>query len=420
MAVQPDAPSVLNETTPLLTETTTPMPTNADGADEASCSDRGDDGFLSKEISTKKLTAIMTSLYVSVFFGALDNTVIATLAGPISSSFDSFSLIGWIASAYIIAGATIQPLSGKLTDIFGRRLGLLLSQTSFAIGSIICGLANSSTTLILGRIISGIGGGGTMSITTFILSDLVPLRRRSMWSGFGTVIYGIGICLGGLFGGIINDRLNWRWAFIIQVPFIVLSTIPAAILVQIPVKEHEKSPLKRIDFGGSSLLTLFIVMFLLGIDLGGNHLGWKHPIVLVFLPVSVLLLVVFIWFEAKVAPEPVIPVHLLLNRTVCSACIVGWFGNMAATSISYFVPLFFQVQGASPTRAGLSLAPQAIGANISGVVVGWVVRQTGHYYGLLLAGGVIYMLGVASFQTMSSHQSLSIIYLYMTVTGRSY
>ena len=71
MAVQPDAPSVLNETTPLLTETTTPMPTNADGADEASCSDRGDDGFLSKEISTKKLTAIMTSLYVSVFFGAL-------------------------------------------------------------------------------------------------------------------------------------------------------------------------------------------------------------------------------------------------------------------------------------------------------------------------------------------------------------
>lgn len=74
---------------------------------------------------------------------ALDSTIIATLILPISTSFSSFSALSWLATAYLIANAACQPLSGQLTDIFSRRMGLLFSNIFFGIGTLICGLATS-------------------------------------------------------------------------------------------------------------------------------------------------------------------------------------------------------------------------------------------------------------------------------------
>ena len=116
-----------------------------------------------------------------------DSTIIATLSGPISSSFNFLSLLSWLATAYLISNAACQPLSGKLTDIFSRRWGLVFSNFFFAIGTLICGLAQSDWVIVFGRIIAGIGGGGLTSIATFVTSDLVPLRRRGAWQGQSSI-----------------------------------------------------------------------------------------------------------------------------------------------------------------------------------------------------------------------------------------
>jgi MFS family permease len=81
--------------------------------------------------------------------------VVATLTAPISSEFDSLSLLSWLASGYLIANAACQPLSGKLTDIFSRRTGLIFSNVFFAVGTLICGLAQSAEVVIAGRVIAG-------------------------------------------------------------------------------------------------------------------------------------------------------------------------------------------------------------------------------------------------------------------------
>ena len=112
-----------------------------------------------------------------------DTTIIATLTAPISSSFNSLSLLSWLATGYLISNAACQPLSGKLTDIFSRRYGLVFSNFFFAVGTLVCGLAQREWVIILGRVIAGIGGGGLSSIATFVTSDLVPLRRRGVWQG---------------------------------------------------------------------------------------------------------------------------------------------------------------------------------------------------------------------------------------------
>jgi MFS family permease len=335
-----------------------------------------------------------------VFWGyadrLLDSTIIATLATPISDSFNSFTLISWIASAYLIANAALQPLSGKLTDIFGRRAGLIFSNVFFLAGNLICGLAQSSWVMILGRVVAGMGGGGLMAISTFVASDLVPLRKRGLIQGIGNVCYGTGAGLGGVYGGWINDVRGWRLAFLIQLPLIAVSAVLVAITVKIPVKEKEMSKLKRIDYAGSITLVLSLVLLLLGLNSGGNIVPWTHPLVLACIPLSIVFFIVFIYIEARVASEPIIPVHLLLHRTVACACLTNWFTTMATFVFIYYVPIYFQVRGFSTTQSGLRIIPNSIGASIGSLGTGLIMKATGRYYilnafieSLLLLGAIL-------------------------------
>ena len=182
---------------------------------------------LAAELSPARLWTILGTAWIGVFIGAIDSTVFATLSGPISSEFKSGSIFSWLATAYLISNAACQPISGRLTDIFGRGPGLVFSNLFFAAGNLICGLATDKYIMILGRVVAGIGGGGLMAISTFLGSDLVPLRRRGIVQGIGNICYGSGAMLGGVFGGFVNDRteMGWRLAFFILVPPSLVSAV---------------------------------------------------------------------------------------------------------------------------------------------------------------------------------------------------
>jgi MFS family permease len=383
--------------------------------------DDGDDDD-AESPSTKKLIAIMAATWIGVFFAALDTTIVATLTAPISSSFDSLSLLSWLATGYLIANAACQPLSGKLTDIFSRRWGLLFSNVFFGAGTLVCGLAPNAGAIIAGRVIAGIGGGGLTCITTYITSDLIPLRRRGLWQGYGNLVYGLGMGLGGPFGGILSDRLSWRWAFLLQVPFIVVSAVMVFFLVDIPVHGHggengngnagdadgndsasvsvgaKKSALARIDFLGSAFLVASLVLLLLGLNTGGNQLPWSHPLVVASLALSGVTLGVFIHVEAhpRWVREPILPVALIgRTRTVLSACLANWFGTMAAFLAIYYVPLYLQVRGLSATAAGLRVVPLAAATSLGSLLSGLAMRATGRYYLQMVGVMVVFVVGAA-------------------------
>ena len=133
----------------------------------------------------------MIGVWLGTLLSALDSTIVATLSAAISDSFDSLSLISWVASAYLIANSAVQPVSGKLTDIYGRRAGFILAIVFFSLGNIICALAQKSWVMILGRLVAGAGGGCLNTISTFVASDMIPLRKRGLWQGMSNVNYGV-------------------------------------------------------------------------------------------------------------------------------------------------------------------------------------------------------------------------------------
>ncbi|KAJ5759466.1 hypothetical protein N7520_006622 [Penicillium odoratum] len=373
-----------------------------------------------EEVSTKELIIILGSIWVGVFLAALDTTIVATLSAPISSSFNSFSLLSWLATSYLISNAACQPLSGRLTDIYSRRWGLVFSNIFFALGNLICGLAKTETTIILGRVVAGIGGGGLTAISTFVTSDLVPLRKRGIWQGVGNICYGAGSGLGGVFGGWINDTLGWRWAFLLQIPFLVISCILVAYKVNIPVKNSDKARIKRVDFLGAITLILTLVTLLMGLNTGGNQVPWTHPIVLTSLPLSAVFLGLFIYVEARVASEPVIPVKLLLDRTVAAACLTNWFTTMAVFGLLFYLPLYFQVQGLSATAAGLRLIPQAIGTSIGSLGCGVIMRSSGRYKLLNSTAVILQMAAGALVCTLTLSTPSWLPFLYFFLLGVAY
>jgi EmrB/QacA subfamily drug resistance transporter len=389
----------------------TTQPSQQDGAQDVP---------LVEEPSTKQIVLTLSPVFVGVFFAALDTTIVATLSAPISSSFQSLSLLSWLATAYLIANAACQPLSGKLTDIFSRRAGLVFSNIFFSTGCLICGLATTEWMIILGRVISGVGGGGLTAISTFVTSDLVPLRRRGVWQGYGNIVFGMGMGLGGVIGGWLNDVVGWRWAFLIQVPFVVVSGIMVFFLVKMPVKESSKPSLKRVDFLGAVLLTLALVLLLLGVNTGGNQLPWDSPYIISSLVLAVVFFGAFIYVEDKVATEPMIPVRLAATRTVLAACMANWFSTMAVFLALYYVPFYLQVRGLSSTQAGLRQIPVAVSTSVGSLGVGFVMRRTGKYYFLNAIMMALLVLGSALLCTFQLNTPTWATYVYVVPEGLGY
>ncbi|KAI0600484.1 major facilitator superfamily domain-containing protein [Biscogniauxia sp. FL1348] len=389
-----------NENTPLLAG----QNKNVDSAEQSGASNDDEQVIIVDEVKGFKLWLILFTCWIGVFLGAIDSTIFATLSAPISSEFKSLSLLSWLATAYLIANAACQPISGRLTDIFGRGPGLVFSNIFFAAGNLICGLAQDANVMIFGRVVAGIGGGGLMSISTFLGTDLIPLRNRGVVQGIGNICYGAGAMLGGVFGGLVNDKTagGWRLAFLIQVPPVLVSACLVAYLVRIPPKVSEKSYLARIDFTGVVSLIGFLVLLLLGLNAGGNLVPWIHPLPLTTLPLSFVAFVGFILWEAR-AKQPVIPVRLLTDRTVFTACLTNLLCCMVNIVALFYAPIYLQTRGDSATDAGLVILFAPIGICVCSVGSGLIMKKTGRYVGLGIFSVVLVLVSMVILTTLSEN-----------------
>lgn len=343
--------------------------------------------------------------------------MLATISSPISASYDSFSKLSWIQTTFPIGASVSQPLSGHLTDIYGRRKGLVVCYALFATGTLLCGLAPSLWVFLLGRIIEGLGGGAIVSITAFVESDLVPLRKRALIEGLGNIAYGITLALGGVYGGAINDAIGWKWAFLIQPPIIVINAALVFFVVRIPQNKSQSSLLRRIDYLGGGSLILAIILFQVAMNSGGTSVGWNSPLVIVSLTIAALSFGLFIYWDWNKAGNPVIPIRTLLQRTVVSAQLSFFFASAANISIMFYVPIYLQILGFSTGASGLRFIPMAICLALSSSATGYLVKVTGRYYYVNLLVQTSSVLGAVLICTMTRYTPSWAPFLYMGLIG---
>ncbi|KAF7505360.1 hypothetical protein GJ744_000981 [Endocarpon pusillum] len=373
---------------------------------------------IEKTTSTWRLVAGIGFTWLASWLSALDSTITITLSSTIAADFHSLALISWLGSAYLIALASTQPMSGKLTDVFGRRSGFIFCLVLFGCGNLICGLATTKAMIVLGRVVTGIGGGGINSISTFIASDFIPPRRRGMWHGIAMVVYASGSGFGGVFGGLINEIWGWRSPFLALTPLTVLSGLGVTLFLPPRVKETSlRSRLGRVDFVGSATLVLALALLLVGLNQEDLDAVSSHYRLEILLPLAAAAFIAFVVVELYYAQEPVISINLLKNRTILGACITSWFTSMSLYSLVFYVPLYFQLRGANTSETGVRLLPEPVGGVLGSFSSGIIMRLTGRYGVLKIVVLATWVAGATGFATISMNSSQALPELYLFLVG---
>lgn len=318
---------------------------------------------------------ILISLYLNITLSALDGTLVSTTLNEIASSFQQASMVSWIATSYLLTTTAVQPLYGKTSDILGRKRCLLFSEIIFGIGIIFCSVSNSIPQLALARAISGIGGSGLSAMCNIILSDMVPLSERSLYWGYGSVIWGASQSVGGPLGGILFDWFGVRGLFIVQVPFCLLSIFLSWRYV-VDYSPYSIGSWERIDFAGSFALITSVSSFVYAISVSGdtedNGASLTHVICGI---ISVIALFAFILIEKYVAKECILPFYILKG----SLGVVG-FLNMLISLLLYvpifIIPLYQQlVWGLTVSESGNYLIYTVFATSFGGLFAGWILRK---------------------------------------------
>lgn len=323
----------------------------------------------------EEIRLVFAGLMLALSLASLDQNIVSTALPRIVSDLGGLEHLSWVVTAFMVASTASTPLYGKLSDMHGRKPLFFVAISIFLVGSIFCGMAHTMFQLILFRIIQGLGAGGLLTLPQAAVGDLIAPRERGRYQGLFGAVFAACSVAGPLLGGVLTDALSWRWIFYVNLPV----GAAAVFLIAIGLRKHSRPVIHSIDYTGAGLLTGSTVCLLLFLSWGGTAYPWLSPLMVTLAIMAVLCCGLFIAQEGRAA-EPILPLHLFQNRVfVVSVSVIG-IHSMALFGSLVFLPLFFQlVLGASPTHAGLMMAPMMGGVIFSAVTGGRLVSATGHY-----------------------------------------
>ncbi|KAG0179258.1 hypothetical protein DFQ29_002319 [Apophysomyces sp. BC1021] len=382
-----------------------------------------EEDLVAKRLNGASLVTLCLGLYIGVSLSSLDSSIVATIYAQIGTEFKRSNEIIWIATSYVLSYTALQPLYGRISDIFGRKNALLFAASIFFLGSFLCGAAVGLWSLVAARVIAGIGGGGINTVTSVIVSDLVPLRKRGKFQGFGNIAYGLGSVIGAPLGGFITDTIGWRYCFYINLPLLLVTLYAGAYLLtnynlaEQP-QESLRTKLKKIDYLGALTIVTGVICFLLATSLGGNLRPWSDPLVVTCLVVSAILAVTFCIVEKKFAANPLMPWHIVTSRTPLACSLTNFWGMMGTTSMVYIMPLYFQgLLGYSPTQAGLYYLPKVIAVSVGSVLAGIYMERTGEYRTITIISSFGSFLAMTGFAMWTPNTSFTFILICLLLDG---
>src|SRR5215470_11932377 len=260
-----------------------------------------------KPLDQAGVRTIVMGILLAMFLGALDQTIVATALPTIGRDLQDVDSLSWVVTAYLLTATTVTPLYGKLSDIHGRRLMLLVAIGVFASASVGCALAPTMSILILARGLQGLGGGGLLSLAQTIVADVVPPIERGRYQGYIGTVFAASSVGGPVLGGFFAEHLHWSMVFWINLP---LALAALALLLPKMAKIPTFHRKRKVDWLGGILLMASAVVFMLVLTWGGNRYLWLSPTILAMVGASFALAISFVWHAGR-ADEPFLPLSLL-------------------------------------------------------------------------------------------------------------
>jgi EmrB/QacA subfamily drug resistance transporter len=263
------------------------------------------------------------------------------------------SLAQWIVDAYMLMLGSLVLIGGSAGDRFGRRRIFAAGVVSFTAASIACGLAPRATVLIMARAMQGVGGALLIPSSLAIVSDAFPERERGRAIGTWAGASALTTALGPVLGGWLVDTWSWRAIFFVNVPIALVLLLITFRHVPAGWSESEKA---AVDWLGALLATAGLGAIAYGLT-SASTAGWMHMAASRPLLAGVLILGMFLWWEAH-TPSPMMPLGLFRSWTFSGANAMTLLLYFALGGALFFVPFnLVRIQHYPATLAGAAFLP---------------------------------------------------------------
>ncbi|KAM5349735.1 hypothetical protein ACJ41O_006240 [Fusarium nematophilum] len=368
--------------------------------------------------------AVFISLSISAFLSALEGAVVSTALPSISRAVNAGEDYIWMVNVYFLTSAAVQPLYSQLADIWGRRWPTITALGIFALGSGIAGGSNSASMLIGGRTIQGLGAAGINVLVEIIICDLLPLRERGQFMGLMLFFIVLGSVLGPFLGGILVDRVSWRWVFYINLPFCGLCLVLLLLFLRVQRPDSDQSTkerLKKIDFLGLFILSGAVYSLLYALTYGGTRYDWSYPSIIVSFVMGIVgIALFFIYQVSPLCKHPAMPKALFENRTSVAALLATFMQLMVSFVPLYFLPVYFQaVQRVSPSRSGVQIIPFSATFCVSGLVGGILVSKLGRFKGVHIVSFALQVVSLGTFTVLDRNTTMAVWVILQLIYGWS-
>ncbi|EWM63843.1 EmrB/QacA family drug resistance transporter [Micromonospora sp. M42] len=368
---------------------------------------------MSKRKTLEALSGLLLVLFVAMLSSTVVSTALPKIIGALNGSQTQYT---WVVTATLLTATATTPIWGKLADLFNKKLLIQIAIVVFLVGSIAAGFAQSAGQLIAARAFQGIGVGGLQALVQVAIAAMIPPRERGRYNGYLGGVMALATVGGPLLGGLIVDTswLGWRWCFFVGVPVAVVALFLLQVTLNLPTVRRKNV---KIDYLGASLIAAGVSVLLIWISFVDDSFAWASWQTGAMVGGAVLLLALAVWVEARAA-EPVVPLHIVRERTTALAILGSLAVGMAMFGGAVFLGQYFQIgRGYSPTEAGLLTIPMMVGVLLSSIVAGRMITATGKVKPYIVFGAIVLVVGFAMLGTIDHETSLVFVGLAMFIVG---
>ncbi|BBD78868.1 DHA2 family efflux MFS transporter permease subunit [Aerosticca soli] len=319
------------------------------------------------------LVLLTAGVAFATFMEVLDlsivNVAVRTIAGNLGVSYTEGTMA---ISAYSLASAIMQPLTGWIAQRFGEVRTFAFSVLLFIVFSVACGLAPSMTMLIVFRLCQGAVSGPLVPLSQTLLLANYPPKRRTIALALWAMMVVVAPIFGPILGGWITDNYAWPWIFFINVPVGIFTLFVVFGLLRDRETRTVKVPVDAIGLG---LLAVGVGSLQFMLD-KGNEKDWFSSHLITTLGVVALVCISFLVVWELFQRNPVVNLRLLGRRnfvvgvTCLSLGMFAFFGGVVV------LPSWLQqVMQYNATWAGYAVAPIGVLAIVMSPIIGMVQNR---------------------------------------------
>jgi MFS transporter, DHA2 family, multidrug resistance protein len=303
---------------------------------------------------------VITCAIMELIDTSIVNVATRQIAGNLGATIEETA---WVITAYAISNIIIIPLTGFLSNIFGRKVYFTASVILFTISSFLCGASSSIELLIFWRFVQGIGGGALLATAQTVLVETFPPEEVDKANGiFGAGIV-MGPTLGPVMGGYLTDNFSWGWIFYVNVPIGIIATF----LSWKYIKGTKSKLVGKVDYLGILLLIIGVGSLQMVLEEGERKDWFNSNFILTFFILAIIGIIAFIIRELK-AKNPVVDLRVLKNRNVIVGAVLSVAFGIAIYCSVFLYPVFVQgFLGWNATRTGLLILPSSF---LTGMLMG--------------------------------------------------